>query len=148
MSPHPWELECSVEADVHTDFAWRFWTNVANWRELEPGVEFNLDGPFAPGSAGRTQMPGQEPQEWVICAMEPNRSYTQKIPFPNASLLVSMRFEEVLEGRTRITQRLWLEGDGAEALISTMRAFETTTADGLKRIAGVIEKSETRSQPT
>jgi hypothetical protein len=61
---------------------------------------------------------------------------------PGASFLVSMHFEEVPEGRTRITQRLWLEGEGAAAYLDGVRIFETTTPDGLKRIATVIEKAQ------
>jgi hypothetical protein len=144
VSTYPWEFECSVEANASAEFAWRFWTNFANWNELEPGVEFTLDGPFAPGTTGCTKMPGQEPRAWLICEVEPNRFYSQNIPLDNASLMVSMRFEELPEGRTRITQGLWLEGDGAQELIGSVRAFEATTADGLKRIAEIIERSQTR----
>jgi hypothetical protein len=55
--------------------------------------------------------------------------------------MVSMRFEEVVSGRTRISQRLWLEGEGAGALLDAVRLFETTTPDGLKRIAAAIERA-------
>jgi hypothetical protein len=33
-----WEFEHSVECQVSRDFAWRFWTNVANWT-LDTSVE-------------------------------------------------------------------------------------------------------------
>jgi hypothetical protein len=137
-----WEFQSCIELNAHLEFAWRFWTDVANWRELEPGVEFELDGPFAPGTRGRTRMRGQEPREWLIRAVDPGRSWTQEMPLPGASFMVSMQFEETGRGRTRITQRLWLEGEGAEAFVDGVRVFETTTPDGLKRIAAVIEKAQ------
>jgi hypothetical protein len=68
------------------------------------------------------------------------------MPLSGASLLVSMRFEEVTEGRTRITQRLWLEGEGAEAFRDGMRMFETTTLDGLNRIAAVIAQAQSEAR--
>jgi hypothetical protein len=83
-----WEFKYSVEANIHPEFAWEFWTNVANWRELEPGVEFELDGSFAPGTRGRTKMPGQEPRHWLIRTVDPGRSWTQEMSLPGASLLV------------------------------------------------------------
>jgi hypothetical protein len=93
-------------------------------------------------------MPGQDPLEWLIRAVDPGRSWTQEVPLPGASLMVSMQFEAVAKGGTRITQRLWLEGEGAEALVDGVRLFETTTPDGLKRIAAVIEKAHINiSQP-
>jgi Polyketide cyclase / dehydrase and lipid transport len=145
MSAPLWEFRYSIETDAHPEFAWQFWTNVANWRELEPGVEFELDGPFAPGTRGRTRMPGQEPRHWLIRAVDPSRSWTQEMSLPGASFMVSMQFEEVVKGRTRITQRLWLEGERAEAFLDDVRLFETTTPDGLKRIADAINKAQSKA---
>jgi hypothetical protein len=59
-----------------------------------------------------------------------------------------MQFEGIAKGRTRITQRLWLEGDGAEAFLDGVRIFETTTPDGLKRIAAAIEKAQSNVSPS
>jgi hypothetical protein len=145
MSTPPWEFQYSIEVNAECEFAWRFWTNVDNWRELEPGVVFELDGPFAPGTHGRTTMPGQEPRRWLIRTVDPGRSWTQEMSLPGASFMVSMQFEELVNGRTRITQRLWLEGDGAGAFLDAVRLFETTTPDGLKRIAAVIEKAQSNA---
>jgi Polyketide cyclase / dehydrase and lipid transport len=145
MSTPTWEFQYSIEADAHPEFAWEFWTNIANWRELEPGVEFELDGPFAAGARGRTRMPGQEPRHWLIRAVDPGRSWIQEMSLPGALFIVSMHFEKVVKGRTRITQRLWLEGEGAEALLDDVRIFETTTPDGLKRIAAVIERARRKA---
>jgi hypothetical protein len=145
MSTPLWEFQYSIEADGHPEFAWQFWTNIANWRELEPGIEFEVDGPFAPGTRGCTRMPGQEPRHWLIHAVDLGRSCTQEMSLPGASFMVSMRFEEVVRGRTRTTQRLWLDGEGAEALLDGVRLFETTTPDGLKRIAAVIERARRKT---
>ena len=134
-----WTFECSVEAGVPPEFAWDFWTNIANWRELEPGAEFEIDGPFAEGTRGRTKMTGQETREWMICAVDPGRSWIQEIPLPGASFMVGMLFQAAPDLRTRITQRLWLEGDLANTYVDAVRMFETTTPAGLKRIAAAIE---------
>jgi hypothetical protein len=63
---------------------------------------------------------------------------------PGALFMISMRFEELAQGQTRITQRLWLEGERAEAFVDGVRIFETTTPDGLKRIAAAIEKAQSQ----
>jgi hypothetical protein len=140
-----WEFRYSIETGAHAEFAWQFWTNVANWRELEPGVEFEWDGAFVPGARGCTRMPGQEPRHWLVRAVDPGRSWTQEILLPGASFMVSMQFEEVVKGRTRITQRLWLEGERAETFLDDVRLFETTTPDGLQRIAAAIEKAQSKA---
>src|SRR4051794_34161153 len=145
MTSPMWEFQSSIEIDAPPEYAWQFWTNVSNWRELEPGLEFELDGPFASGTRGRTRMPGQEPRDWLIREVDPGRSWTQESLLPGASFMVSMQFEEGIKGRSRITQRLWLEGEGSEAFLDGVRVFESTTPDGLKRIASVIEKAYSKA---
>jgi hypothetical protein len=44
-----WETEHAVETGASPDFAWRYWTDVANWDD--PPARFEFDGPFAPGAA-------------------------------------------------------------------------------------------------
>ena len=136
-----WQFECFVETDARPEFAWQFWTNVANWRELEPGVEFEVDGPFAAGARGVTRMPGQEARHWLIVELDPGRFWSSQMALPGASFFSRMRFEGA-GTRTRITQQLWLQGENAEAYLEGVRLFETTTPEGLKRIAVVIAAAE------
>jgi hypothetical protein len=69
MADVPWEITHSVETNASPAFAWRYWTNIANWDD--PPAEFELDGPFAAGSHGRTRLPGQEPLPWLIREVTP-----------------------------------------------------------------------------
>jgi hypothetical protein len=89
-------------------------------------------------------MPGQEPMQWLIREVRPGRSWLQEMELPGALFVIQMHFDEIGEGRTRITQRLSLEGAGADKLLEGIRIFETTTPDGLKRIAAVIEEAQQR----
>lgn len=150
MNKPVWEFACSVEANAAAEFAWNFWTDVANWRLLEPGVEFELHGPFAAGTQGFTKMPDRGAQPWTIREVEPGHSYTQEIPLPGAAMLVGMKFEVLPQNRTRITQHLSLEGESAGAFLEAAQMFEKTTPDGLKRIAAIIENRASRpgSQPS
>jgi len=54
-----YEFECSVECRVEKDFAWGFWSDVANWSVVDPSVEaVTLDGDFAAGTKGLTKPRG------------------------------------------------------------------------------------------
>ena len=59
--------------------------------------------------------------------------------------MVTMQLDEMGKGRTRITQSLWLERDGAALFLDGVRLFETTTPEGLKRIAATIEKAQSKA---
>jgi len=59
-----WAFSHSVKCPVTREFAWRFWTNVSNWR-LDADVEaVELNGPFAAGSQGVTLMRSSGRIEW------------------------------------------------------------------------------------
>jgi hypothetical protein len=137
MSPAPvWECQCSVDVDVPISSAWRFMSDVRNWSD--PPAEFGLDGPFAVGSAGWTQMPGQPVFSWILREVEPGRGYTIAggMSLQGVEMLVHWRFDALSEGHTRLTQRLELFGENADGHVNDVRAaFEPNIEPGMRRLA-------------
>lgn len=135
MSEPAWACQCSVEVDVPPRFAWEFLTNIANW--VDPPAEFELDGPFAPGTRGTTRMPGQPPRSWVITDVQPESSFTSEMLLEEgASFIAIRRFDALPNGRTMWTQRLELCGENATTYVEGCKAgFEPTLEPGMKRIA-------------
>ena len=141
MSQVAWELEHSVETAATPAFAWAYMTNVANWDD--PPAEFELDGPFAAGSRGTTRMPGQEPRSWRLREVTPPRSYTIEASLDRAALSVEWRFDGLPGGRTRLTQRLALEGENAPAYIEQVQAaFAPNLPAGMSRIAAAMARAQ------
>jgi hypothetical protein len=140
MKPIAWELEHSVEADVALSFAWNWRTDVTTWDD--PPARFQLNGPFVTGSRGTTVLPGQEPLGWQIRDVRPGRLFIIEMALDRAILAFEWRFEAVSSRRTRITQRIILSGDNAAAYESDVRtSFESTLADGMKRIADAMGRA-------
>jgi hypothetical protein len=144
------QLEHSVEAEVSPSFAWSWRTDVKNW--VDPPAQFQLDGPFASGSRGITQFPGQEPMRWQIRDVRPGTSFVIDMPLEEAVLSFEWDFEPLSNHRTRITQRIVLSGDNATEYADQVRAgFGSTLEDGMKRIADALvraERSRTRCSAT
>lgn len=141
MSEVAWELAHSVETDATPAFAWSYMTSVANWDE--PPAEFELDGPFAAGSRGTTRMPGQEPRHWHIQEVIPMRSYTIETPLDRAALSFEWRFEALADGRTRLTQRIVLQGENATAYVAQVQAaFLSSLPAGMNKIAAAMARAE------
>lgn len=140
MNPSPaWEYERSVDVHVPVTFAWEYMTDVRNWSD--PPAKFTLEGPFADGARGTTQMPDQAPLEWTLRDVVAGRGYTIEARsfLENASLSSHWRFERMSDQTTRLTQRLELSGDNAAAYVGTIsRAFEPNLEQGLRRIAGMM----------
>lgn len=134
MTTAPWEITHSVETNASPAFAWNFWTDVTNWDD--PPAEFELDGPFVAGSRGTTRVPGQKPLHWFIREVTPPNAATIEMRLDDASLLFEWRFEGLVDGRTRLTQRVVLGGKKADMYLPQVKtAFTTNLPDGMNKLA-------------
>ena len=115
MSEPAWEFQHSAECKATRQFAWRFWTDIANWND--PPAEFDLDGPFESGARLTTTMPGQR-WESIIRDLKPEREATIEMQLPDAILSFNWKFEELSGDETLITQRLVLSGPNAQSFLA------------------------------
>jgi hypothetical protein len=135
------QLEHSVEAEVSPSFAWNWRTDIKNWDD--PPAQFQLDGPFASGSWGTTLFPGQEPIRWQIRDVQPGVFFIIDMPLDGALVSFEWLFSAVSNHRTRITQRIVLSGDNAEAYVNQVQAgLGSNLPDGMKRIAEAMARAE------
>jgi hypothetical protein len=143
MSEIVWQIEHTVEAEVSAPFAWRFWSNVSNWND--PAAEFTLDGPFAAGSVGTTRMPGRDPILWRIQDVVPGACATIEMELDRAMVAFRWRFEAMSDKRTKLIQRITLEGENAAVYVGHLEAAFGTLPDGMKRIAAAMTISASNS---
>jgi hypothetical protein len=128
MANAAWETMHEEETEASRDFAWRYWTDVANWDDSP--ARFELDGPFAVGSRGLTRLPGQEPIGWIIREVTPGEAATIEIPVDGAALAFEWKFAGLAEGRTRLTQRVVLTGQEADAYLEHAKLYARTFRAG------------------
>src|SRR5437764_3689464 len=134
MSDLMWETEHSVETSASSIFAWTYMSNVTNWDD--PPAQFKLDGPFVTGGRGTTQMPAQPAQSWQLRDVRPMESYTVAFPLDEATLSFEWRFNQLPDGRTRLTQHIALRGENASAYLADVQGtFASTLAPGMSKIA-------------
>ena len=137
MTKIGWEMTHSVETNASPAFAWDFWTNVANW--ADPPAEFELNGPFAGGSHGTTRLPGQEPLRWFIREVTPPNAAAIEMQLDGAALSFEWRFEKLTDGRTKLTQRVALTGENADAYVSQVKStFTASLPHGMNKLAAAM----------
>jgi len=143
-----WEIIHSVETNASRAFAWNYWTEVTNWDD--PPAKFELDGPFACGSRGTTRLPGQEPLHWFIREVNPPYAATIEMQLEGATLSFEWRLAGLIDGRTRLTQRIALEGEKADMYLSQVKAaFTANLADGMNKLATAMANADpSRKRPT
>ena len=134
-----WSFEFSVHCPVSTDFAWSYWTNVANWT-LDLDVEsVTLNGPFEPGARGITHSKSAGPIEWRVAEVQPGRAVLE-FPAPGAFATFVWTFVDS-EGGTRITQRGQLSGPQAGNYLEFAKALETGIPAGMRKLCQAMQES-------
>src|SRR5262249_45154484 len=136
---HPiWEFAHSVECAVPREFAWGYWTNIANW--IDPPAKFEISGPFTNGARLSTILPGQTYHS-TIHNVVAGSSAAIEMELPGATLHFDWSFEDAGAKRTRIAQRVWLSGVNAEAFVAEAGEFERNLPGGMARLAAAMGKA-------
>jgi hypothetical protein len=138
-----WELRHAVVANADRQAVWEFISQIENLARIEgDAVEsMTLDGPFRAGTRGTTKMRGQEPVHWRLVEVEPPERAVTELELTGAVVRFSWTYEELPDGRTRLTQHLVLEGPGAEAYVPVMEAsFAPNLGQGMARLAEEIAR--------
>ena len=143
-----WELTYSVVANASRQVVWEFISNVDNLARFEgDAVEsITLDGPYQAGAKGTTTMRGQEPTYWRLVEVIPPERTVTEIPLTDAVIRFSWTYDELSDGRTRMTQQIMLEGPGAEAYVPVMEARilpPIALAESMERLADEITRFAT-----
>ena len=134
-----WHCECAAEAEVSAAFAWNYWTDVRNWSD--PPARFELEGAFASGARGTTWMLDQKPLHWEVGEIEFGKSAKIQSRLEGAMWTVTMRFDPVAERRTRITQRIEVDGPKAGDYTEAQAMFSANQAAGLKKLAASMAEA-------
>src|SRR5215472_3228515 len=132
-----WQFQHSVDCTATRQFAWDYWTNIANW--VDPPASFRLDGPFDVGSRLTTSLSGQTFHS-VIRDVIADREAIIEMQLLDAILSFHWTFEDLPEGRTRITQRLVLSGPNAKSFVPQASVLEKTAPKGMKKLVVAIER--------
>jgi hypothetical protein len=136
-----WKFEHSVECHVGREFAWKFWSNVDNWADIDPAIEsVTIDGPFVAGAKGITKPPGQEPIHWVLADVADGRRAVVEISLPGALSRFYWLFEDATDGSTRITQTAVVDGERAGDYAEGAAMLENGIPQGMEKLAqGIIK---------
>jgi uncharacterized protein YndB with AHSA1/START domain len=139
----PWELKHSVIANAPRQTVWEFVSQIDNLARVEgDAVEsMTLDGPFQAGTRGTTKMRGQEPTHWRLAEVEPPERATYQMELREAVVRFAWTYEELTDGRTRMSQHIVLEGPGAEAYVPAMEQyFAPNVGQGMERLAEAVAR--------
>jgi uncharacterized protein YndB with AHSA1/START domain len=130
-----------AEAPRHT--VWEFVSHIDNLARVEGAAveSMTLDGPFQAGTKGTTKMRGQEPTRWRLVEVKPPERVIYEMELTEAVLHFTWTYEELADGRTRLSQHITLEGPGAESYVPILeQSLAPNVGKGMEKLAAEIAK--------
>lgn len=95
---------------VKKEDIWKIWSDIDNWHEWNPGVEYcRLKGAFAIGNSFVLKPKAGPEAEIELVEVEENKKFTDCSKFPGARMYGMHEIEDTEDG-VRLTTTLRLEG--------------------------------------
>src|SRR3954471_2182019 len=138
-----WELKHSVIAQAPRQAVWDFVSQIDNLARVEgDAVEsMTIDGPFQAGARGTTKMRGQEPTRWRLVEVQALERAVTEVELTETVVRFAWTYEELTDGRTRMSQHIVLEGPGAEAYVPVMEQYlAPNVGKGAEKLAEEIAR--------
>lgn len=108
-----WTYEHTIHTQAKADALWALYSDVSTWSSWDGDNEgTTLDGEFVAGSRGRMTFKGQDPIDYTLVEVEPERFFVDESDFG----AFAVRFEHQLiptEQGTQITHRILISGQAA-----------------------------------
>ena len=89
---------------VSKEAIWKIWSDIDNWHEWNPGVEYcRLKGEFAVGSSFTLKSTGGPEVEIALVEIEKNKKFTDCSTFPGAKMYGMHEIIETKDGLKLVT---------------------------------------------
>ena len=109
-----WTHENSIETSAAPSRVWKLFSEVANWKSWNAGIEaIEIHGPFAAGTTFTMKPPGQDAFTSTLIEVRRNECFVDETLVEGVRVLVSHRLAALPSGGTRITYATEITGPGA-----------------------------------
>jgi len=135
-----WEASASIETTAPVKAVWSLWADPARWPDWNHDIaSVSAHEPLAAGARARVRLKSSVPMRFTITELEHERLFIDETKLPGACMGHEHRLEQLPDGRTRIHNRLYLDGPlerlYAAALGGRMRASVRQFVESEKELA-------------
>jgi uncharacterized protein YndB with AHSA1/START domain len=110
LSSLAFTFQHSVETSATPEAVWRLYSDVATWPAWDDAVErVTLDDAFAPSAVGTFKLHGQDPLDFRLLEVEPQRGFTDETSIAGGVVRFRHRIEPLDGGRVRLTHAVEIE---------------------------------------
>jgi uncharacterized protein YndB with AHSA1/START domain len=131
-----WTHEESIETSATPARVWKFFADVAQWKNWNAGIEtIQIHGPFKAGTTFTMRPPGQDAINSTLIEVKPNESFTDETLVDEIRVVVSHKLQPLASGNTKIIYSTEITGPGAEELGPMITSDFADVLASLKRLA-------------
>lgn len=135
-----WTNEKSIETTAKPERIWKIFTDVANWKKWNAGIEnIQLHGIFAEGSTFFMQPPGSEGFTSKLIDIKENERFTDETVIDSTRVLVHHTIVSLPSGNTKITYSTEIYGPNAEVFGQIVTEDFPEVLKSLKKLAEEAE---------
>jgi uncharacterized protein YndB with AHSA1/START domain len=127
LSSLAFTFQHAVDTPASPEAVWRLYSDVATWPSWDDAVQrVTLDGPFEPGAVGTFKLHGQDPLEFRLLEVQPQRGFMDETSIPGGVVRFRHRIEPLDDGQVRLTHAVEIEAPAPVA-----EQIGTLIADGV-----------------
>lgn len=135
-----WKFEHSVEARARRQAAWAFWSDVANWAEIDPALEWaRLEGAFRAGARGQTKPVGAPANAWQLIEVSAGRRAVLELCVPGVEVRFTWQFEDGPHGGAVLTQVVEVSEETARQYAAEVQGLAAGIPPGMSALGAAIE---------
>jgi hypothetical protein len=138
-----WTTSATAHTTASVERVWSIYRDLAHWPRWDHGLaSYQLDGPFAEGTAGRVQPVGGPELPFTLIHVEEGHSFVDRTPLGPETAIISRHELTHLASGAQITHIVEIEGPDAEHLAQEMGFTQEELQKTVTTLASYAEENQ------
>lgn len=136
-----WTISATDQTTASAESVWAIYRDFAGWPRWDKGLaRYQPDGPFATGTAGVLQPTGGPELPFTLLLVEEGHCFVDRTPISPVNAIIGRHELTALEGGTRITHVVEIDGPDAETLAREMGFVQAELQETVTSLARYAEE--------
>jgi len=137
-----WTTSATAQTTASAERVWAIYRDVAHWPRWDHGLaRYQLDGPFAAGTAGTLQPVGGPELPFTLIFVEEGQSFVDRTPLGPETAIIGRHELTPLARGTQITHIIEIDGPDAEHLAQEMGFTQEELQETVTTLARYAEEN-------
>jgi hypothetical protein len=137
-----WTISATTHTTATAERIWAVYRDVAHWPLWDHGLaSYQLDGPFATGTAGKLQAVGGPELPFTLILVEEGQSFVDRTPVGPETAIIGRHELTPVAGGTQITHIIEIDGPDADQLAEALGFTQEELHETVTTLARYAEEN-------